>query len=264
MDFCPRTALCALLLIFASASMDAQKQTDAKETTVPAVSSGQDQPHNSTQSSRSPSIDVAELVRSIAASDEPFRGARDAKVTIVFFDDYQCPYCEHMYKVLFNEVMPDYGNRVKVFLKDVPNSMIHPWAKRAAINARCLAQQDTEAYWDFTDQVHLEQSQIGNEAKLDEIAVDAAQRRNADLTKVKACLQEQPGTAVAEGYRVAYGLGITAVPMIFVNEERVFGAVEARVLRQVIDRALLRTGEASAQAQQDSRESASKGFVEYE
>ena len=209
-------------------------------------------------------MDAGEVVLSIAASDEPFRGARDAKVTIVFFDDYQCPYCEQMYRVLFNEVLPDYGNRVKVFLKDVPNSMIHPWAKRAAINARCLAEQDTQAYWDFTDQVHLDQKQIGSEAKLDEIAISAAQKRNADLGKVKACLQGQPNAAVKEGYRVAYGLGLTAVPVMFVNEERVLGAVDAKVLGQVIDRALLRTGEASAQAQQDSRESASKGFVEYE
>jgi protein-disulfide isomerase len=252
MVFRSRIALCALMLIFASASVDAQKQTDAKEATVPAVSSGQDQPHNSTQSSQSPGIDLGELVRSIAAFGEPFRGARDAKVTIVFFDDYQCPYCEQMYKVLFNEVMPDYGSRVKVFLKDVPNSMIHPWAKRAAINARCLAAQDTEAYWDFTDQVHLDQRQIGNEAKLDEIAIGAAQKRNADLTKVKACLQEQPNAAVTEGYRVAYGLGITAVPLIFVNEERVFGAVDAQVLGGAIDRALARVGEKPVPVQQTS------------
>jgi protein-disulfide isomerase len=244
-----RIALCALLLIFASASVDAQKQTDAKEATAPAVSSGTKQADGSNVSAR---MDLVEVMRSIAASDEPFRGARDAKVTIVFFDDYQCPYCEQMYKVLFNEVMPDYGNRVKVFLKDVPNSMIHPWAKRAAINARCLAAQDTEAYWDFTDQVHLDQRQIGNEAKLDEIAVDAAQRRNADLTKVKACLQEQPAAAVTEGYRVAHGLGITAVPSMFVNEEKVFGSVTAKVLRETIDRALLKAGEMPLQSKQAS------------
>lgn len=245
-----RITLCALLMTFVSASVVAQKQADKKDATVPAVTSASGQTDNSIPPSPPAQMDVGEVVRSIAASDEPFRGARDAKVTIVFFDDYQCPYCEHMYKVLFNEVMPDYGSRVKVYLKDVPNSMIHPWAKRAAINARCLAAQDTEAYWDFTDQVHLDQRQIASEARLDEIAIGSAQERDVDLTKLKTCLHEQPNAAVVEGYRVAYGLGITAVPVMFVNEEKVVGAVDAKVVRDAIGRALLKAEETAERAQQ--------------
>jgi len=51
---------------------------------------------------------------------------------------------------------------------------------------------------------------------------------------------------------VAHGLGITAVPSMFVNEEKVFGSVTAKVLRETIDRALLKAGEMPLQSKQAS------------
>ena len=44
----------------------------------------------------------------------PMRGNKDAKVTAVVYDDFQCPYCARMYDTLFNDVMKTYGDRVKV------------------------------------------------------------------------------------------------------------------------------------------------------
>lgn len=251
MDFRSRIALCALLATLSWSSTIAQEPSDAKQAVttgdVPAVVAAKSDTTSISKKS------VSDVVRSIAMSQEPFRGSRDAKVTILFFDDYQCPYCGYMYKVLFDDVMKEYGDRAKVYLKDVPNPMIHPWAKRAAINARCLAQQDTGAYWEFTDQVHLNQSEVGNEAKLDEIAIGSAKKRDVDLAKLKTCLQQQPNAAVVEGYRVAYDLEITAVPVMFVNEEKVVGAVDAKVLRDAIGSALLKAEETTAKTQQSSR-----------
>ena len=104
--------------------------------------------------------------RAMAAIDltgRPVRGNKDAKVTAVVYDDFQCPYCARMYDTLFEDVMKTYGDRVKVVYKDFPLFQIHPWAVRASVNANCLLAQSNDAFWQFSDKVHEKQKEIGEQ-----------------------------------------------------------------------------------------------------
>src|SRR5207237_5513847 len=78
-------------------------------------------------------------------------------VTVVMYDDFQCPFCAEQYIALMNEVMNSYRGRVKVLLKDFPLTESHPWAMDAAIAADCLAACSSDAYWAFADYVHTHQ-----------------------------------------------------------------------------------------------------------
>ena len=40
---------------------------------------------------------------------------------------------------------------------------IHPWAMHAAVDANCLAAQNSDAYWDFADYIHANQHEVSNE-----------------------------------------------------------------------------------------------------
>src|SRR5271168_4180151 len=84
----------------------------------------------------------------------PVRGVADAKVTIVNFDDLECPYCARMHAQLFPSTLDHYKGLIKFYYKDYPLVEIHPWAMHAAVNANCLADQNPEAYWKFVDYVH--------------------------------------------------------------------------------------------------------------
>ncbi len=64
----------------------------------------------------------------------PVRGNPDAKVTIVNYDDYECPFCSRLHTTLIQDILPQYGDKIKIVYKDYPLPM-HPWAQ--ARGQRC-------------------------------------------------------------------------------------------------------------------------------
>lgn len=81
----------------------------------------------------------------IATAFRPIRGSEAAKVTIVNFDDLECPYCARMHKELFPATLDHYKGLIKVVYKDDPLVELHPWALHAAVDTNCLAEQSPEA-----------------------------------------------------------------------------------------------------------------------
>ena len=195
----------------------------------------------------------AEIVKKIDINGRPVRGNKDAKVTIVNFDDFQCPFCSRMHSQLMQDVLKLYGDRVRIIYKDFPLSEIHPWAIHAAVDANCLAAQSSEAYWQFADYAHANQRQIsGGEQKppftqqfaaLDKSATDIAQRLNLQAAPLAACIKAQSPTAVLASVQEGTVLGVSATPSLFVNGERVDGAVPMTELQAMINRALRDAGQ---------------------
>ncbi len=81
----------------------------------------------------------ADLMAKIDVTGRPIRGNQTAKVTIVNYDDFQCPFCSRMHATLFPALLKEYGNKVRFIYKDYPLVEIHPWAMHAAVDANCLA-----------------------------------------------------------------------------------------------------------------------------
>ena len=86
-----------------------------------------------------------ERMGKIDLQGRPVRGNPDAKVTIVNYDDYECPFCSRMHTTLTQEILPLYGDKIKIVYKDYPLPM-HPWAKHAANDANCLAKESPPAF----------------------------------------------------------------------------------------------------------------------
>jgi protein-disulfide isomerase len=196
----------------------------------------------------------------IDLTGRPPRGNKDAKVTVVVYDDYQCPFCSRMHQELFS-LMKDYSDRVKVYYKDFPLFEIHPWARRAAIDSDCLARQSGEAFWDFADYAHANGRQIGGEKKpleaqlatVDHIATDIGNKRNLNATALAQCIKEQPSKDLENSLKEAESLGVNATPFLFVNGQKVEGAIPAEEFKAILDQALRDVGqqppaEASASA----------------
>jgi protein-disulfide isomerase len=179
------------------------------------------------------------------------RGNKDAKVTIINYDDFQCPFCARMHESLSKDVLKTYGDRVKIIYKDYPLFSIHPWADHAAVDANCLNQQSGQAYWDFADYVHYNQREISGEkrpipeqtAELDRLALEQGKKHNLDGTKLQACVKAQDDTAVKASSKEGDELGVDSTPTLFVDGEKISGAVPADVLSQIIDRALRAAGQ---------------------
>ncbi|MBZ5569506.1 MAG: DsbA family protein [Acidobacteriia bacterium] len=195
----------------------------------------------------------AEIMKKIDLTGRPVRGNKDAKVTIVNFDDFQCPFCSRMHAELMQGVLRLYGPSVRIVYKDYPLSEIHPWASHAAVNANCLAAQSGDAYWDFADYAHANQKQITGAQQtppytaqfqaLDRAATAIAQRHNLQVTPLLSCLKAQSQEAVAKSLKDGASIGVEATPFLFINGERVDGALPLPELQAVINRALRDAGQ---------------------
>jgi len=190
-----------------------------------------------------------ETMKKIDLNGRPVRGNKDAKVTVVNFDDFECPYCSRMHQTLFPEILKEYGDRVQFVYKDFPLSEIHPWAIHAAVDANCLAAQNSDAFWDFADYIHANQHEVSSEktregqyAALDKLTTDQGQKHNLDSGKLQACIKAQNETPVKESIKEGESVGVNATPTLFVNGEEMDGALPLNELRAALDHALEQAG----------------------
>jgi len=218
----------------------------------------------------------AELMKKIDVRGRPTRGNKDAKVVVVNYDDFECPFCGQMHETLFPALFQEYGDRVLFIYKDFPLDDIHPWAVHAAVDANCLAAQNNDAYWDYADYLHHNRDEVNKEYKekgraanaapdkqpkkeeaeklsqekgaeaasaaLDKLALLQGQKHNLDMAKLQACIKAQDEKAVRASMHEGDVIGVSATPALFVNGEKVEGAVPIEELRATFDRALLDAG----------------------
>ena len=127
---------------------------------------------------------------------------------------------------------------------------IHPWAMHAAVDANCLAAQSPDAYWTYVDYIHAHGQEVNGAdrdqekavAALDRIARQQATLAKLDTTKLDACLAKQDESQVHATAKEAEALGVEGTPALFVDGERISGALPEPQLWIVIDRALRAAG----------------------
>ena len=195
-------------------------------------------------------IDISQdLMSKIDVKGRPVRGNQNAKVTIVNYDDFQCPFCARMHATLFPDLLNAYGSKVKIIYKDFPLLEIHPWAMHAAIDANCLADQNSDAYWDFADHIHANAKAIAGKnpseayVNLDKAALEQGEKHHLDAQKLNACIKKSDESAVRASMAEADKLGVDSTPTLFINGEKISGAVPEEEMRAILDRALSDAGE---------------------
>jgi protein-disulfide isomerase len=200
-------------------------------------------------------VDISQdLMSKIDVKGRPIRGGDKAKVTIVNYDDFQCPYCSRMHSALFPGLIQSYGDKIKVVYKDYPLLEIHPWAMHAAIDANCLADQNGSAYWEFADYVHANRNAIGGKNQqeafnnLDTAASTEVNKYHLDMGKAEACFKKQDEAGVRQSMAEADKLGVDSTPTLFVNGERISGVIPEDQLHAIVDRALAEAGQPAPSA----------------
>ena len=191
----------------------------------------------------------AAAMKKIDVAGRPVRGNPNAKVTIVNYDDFECPFCARMHSTLMTEILPQYGDKIKIIYKDYPLSM-HPWAKHAANDANCLAKENGQGYWEFADYVHANQHSIsGNQkdvqhsfSELDHITLDIGKKNGADAARLQACIKDQPDDVMKASMAEGDSIGVNATPTVFVNGERLDGAVDVEEVKAALNQRLLEAG----------------------
>jgi protein-disulfide isomerase len=185
---------------------------------------------------------LKEIASKISLEQQPERGPRDAKVTIVEYSDFECPFCARVYFTLENEVLKDYADRVRFVFKQFPLTSIHPWAEDAAVASECAFQQGNDKFWPMYGGLFMRQPEITKE-NLKEKASDVARESGMDVAKFQECLDGRRSLdAVKADQTEATSLGINSTPTFFINGRRMAGAPDAAGFKQMIDQALAGAG----------------------
>jgi protein-disulfide isomerase len=178
------------------------------------------------------------LMQKMKLDGEPSRGPADAKVTVVEYSDFQCPYCGRAWEIFEKEVYPQYKDKVRFVFKQMPLTQIHPWAEDAAVATECAHQQGNDQFWKLYDGLFSQQAQITKEnlpAKAEEIATAGG----LDVPRLRDCLAGRKTLdAVKTDQAEAAAVGVNSTPTFFVNGRRVQGAQDAAAFKQAIDQAL--------------------------
>jgi protein-disulfide isomerase len=160
----------------------------------------------------------------------PSRGNSDAKIAVVEFSDFQCPYCGRAVATL-GQIQQQYGDKVRIVFKNLPLPM---HAQAPAAHAAAEAAHRQGKFWEMHDKIFADQANMSPERYREyarEIGLDLAR---FDRDVADASTRERIDADAAE----AKQLGISGTPAFFVNGRFVEGAVPFETFRKLIDEEL--------------------------
>lgn len=187
--------------------------------------------------SSKPAPDTTTVWKVPVHKDDPYRGNRDALVTIVQFSEFQCPFCAKVEPTL-KKLLTDYGSKLRVVWKDNPLPF-HKRAVPAALVAREIyAQQGNKGFWAIHDQLFANQKSL-EDADLWGYALTVG----ADVPKVKQAVQKKKNEKIiARSQDEAADFKASGTPHFFINGRRLTGAQPETAFKTIIDEEIIRAG----------------------
>ena len=190
-------------------------------------------------------------ISSVSVRGETFRGDSGARVAIIEYADFECPYCGEYERQVFPQILSDYieTGKVKYFFRDLPVPG-HARALPAALAARCAGEQGK--YWEMHDSLFAKQHALSAPALL-----DRAQTLGLDIAKFTECQSSEKYTAdIQKSLSEAQAMRIDGTPTFFLGvvepggdvtiEKRFAGAAPFDVFKSALDALLASNGQEAA------------------
>ncbi|HVM90658.1 MAG TPA: thioredoxin domain-containing protein [Verrucomicrobiae bacterium] len=172
---------------------------------------------------------------SVSAVDslDHVRGSANAKVTVITYSDFACPFCQRMDPDL-DHLLTDFPNDVRLVYREFPLAEVHPSAQSAAEAAECAAEVGgNDAFWQMHDKLMLNPALQNRDGYL-----SFASQIGLDGTAFATCIDTH-----AQAGRVQRDLDsgraadVNGTPTSFINGEKLEGAVEYSMLKDAVVRA---------------------------
>lgn len=163
------------------------------------------------------------------------RGDKNAKITLVEYSDFQCPFCSRFHPTLI-QMMNEYKGKVRWVYRHFPLSSIHPDAQKAAEAAECASEQGK--FWEMADKMFEKQAQGVGVALLPGYAQEAGVK---DIKKFNDCLSSgKYAPRVASDLASGEAAGVTGTPGSIVlgpngQQELIPGALPYESVKQILD-----------------------------
>lgn len=166
----------------------------------------------------------------IEVGDAPMLGKKDAKVQIVAFSDFQCPYCSRGAETM-HAIAKKYGSKVGISFKHYPLPF-HERAAPASEMAMCVKKvANDDKFWKFHDIAFKNQDKLDNDN-----LVKFAKEAGANEAKAKECYDKGEFKDFVQK-DMAYGnkIGVRSTPTFFINGQMVAGALPIEQFSEMID-----------------------------
>ncbi len=166
----------------------------------------------------------------VVTTDDPSLGSADAKITIVEFADFGCPYSKDESYVV-RSLAHDFGDRVRFIYRDFPLTDLHPQAEIAAEAGECAADQGK--FWEMHDKMFQNQTDLSRDR-----LVQLAQELGLSMGTFISCLdQGVHKDEVAQDFADGLSAGVFGTPTFFLNGNKVDGAIPSDVFRSLLEQA---------------------------
>jgi protein-disulfide isomerase len=164
-------------------------------------------------------------------SDEHVRGPQDARLTLIEYGDFQCPYCARAHAAL-DELGDELGS-IRLVFRHLPLADKHPLAEPAAEAAEAAAGQGK--FWEMHDLLFEQQRQVTDPQDLAVLA----ERLDLDLERFRAEVQAgRHRPRVQADLARGHGDGATGTPTFFINGVRYQGDSDRESLEAALREAL--------------------------
>jgi predicted DsbA family dithiol-disulfide isomerase len=169
-----------------------------------------------------------EPYRMSVAATGPARGSVDARVTIIEFGDFQCPYCK-LAETALRKVMAHHPQDVRLIFRQLPLTQLHPDAMTAAEAAVCARRQGM--FWELHDAMYQDQNALSADA-----IKASARTLGLNVEDLSSCMSDGATKQVIDmDQQAADSLGIESTPFFFVNGRPISGSAPVDRFEAVID-----------------------------
>jgi protein-disulfide isomerase len=177
------------------------------------------------------------------ADDDPFLGSPDARVTIIEFGCYKCPYTAKAESAV-DEILSYYGDDVKFVFRDFPVSNPHLGADINAEAANCAIEQGR--FWEYHDKL-FQSIQEGCQVPLNDTNIEPhiinllqyATELGMDETRFRECLTSRRyKEEVSDDFADGINAGVRGTPTFFIGDQVIVGPKPFSTFRKIIDRGL--------------------------
>ncbi len=166
--------------------------------------------------------------KQVSVDDDAVLGEKNAKVTLIEFSDYECPFCKRYFDDTYEQIKKEYVDtgKIKYVYRDLALSFHDPLATLEAVAANCArAQGDDATYFQYHDEIFKRTKSNGNgltEADLDTIAIELG----LDSSSFSQCLKDEKNKEeVKKDIADAGKVGATGTPTFFIGKSTSDGTI---------------------------------------
>lgn len=169
----------------------------------------------------------------VSVDDDPVLGSKDAKVTLIEFSDYECPFCKRHFDQVYPSLKKDYidSGKVKMVFRDYPLPFHDPMASFEAGAASCAREQGGDGtYFKFHDAIFTKTKSNGNGLTKEEV-YQIASDLGLNQANLKTCADsakyaEEIKKDMADGSSV----GVSGTPTFFIGKSDPSDVISGQIL----------------------------------